>query len=164
HPYESPTPLGAVFKKFATSSTAGLALRSTGRAAPLVVLSLAVLLGVAANSAFLRLRDRGRTALAYSIPVVAGLLIFLNFPALVAGTFYGKNLQRSEKLPTYWTDAIAALDKRDHQTRILEEPGADFASYTWGNTVDPITPGLTDRPYVARELIPYGTPGSADLL
>ena len=43
-------------------------------------------------------------------------------------------------------------------------PGADFASYTWGNTVDPITPGLTDRPYVARELIPYGTAGSADLL
>jgi hypothetical protein len=164
HPYDSPTPLGAVFKKFATSSTAGLALRSTGRAAPLVVLSLAVLLGVAANSAYLRLRARGRTALAYSIPVVAGLLIFLNFPALVDGTFYGKNLQRSEKLPTYWTDAIAALDKGDHQTRILEEPGSDFASYTWGNTVDPITPGLTDRPYVARELIPYGTPGSADLL
>ena len=51
-----------------------------------------------------------------------------------------------------------------HDTRILEEPGTDFASYTWGNTVDPITPGLTDRPYVARELIPYGTPGSADLL
>jgi hypothetical protein len=164
HPYESPTPLGALFKKFQTSSTAGLALRSTGRAAPLVVLSLAVLLGVAANSAYLRLRARGRTALAYSIPVVVGLLIFLNFPALVDGTFYGKNLQRSEKLPTYWTDAIATLDKGDHQTRILEEPGSDFASYTWGNTVDPITPGLTDRPYVARELIPYGTPGSADLL
>src|SRR5690606_11847415 len=33
-----------------------------------------------------------------------------------------------------------------------------------GNTVDPITPGLIDRPYVARELIPYGTPPSADLL
>ena len=43
-------------------------------------------------------------------------------------------------------------------------PGADFASYTWGNTVDPITPGLTDRPYIARELIPYGTPASADLV
>jgi arabinofuranan 3-O-arabinosyltransferase len=164
HPYDSPTPLGALFKKFATSSTAGLALRSTGRAAPLVVLSLAVLLGIAANSAYSRLRARGRTALAFSIPIVAGVLIFLNFPALVDGTFYGKNLQRPEKLPSYWTAAIAALDNRDHQTRILEEPGADFASYTWGNTVDPITPGLTDRPYVARELIPYGTPGSADLL
>src|SRR5262249_21335253 len=35
---------------------------------------------------------------------------------------------------------------------------------TWGNTVDPITPGLMDRPYLARELIPYGTAGTADLL
>lgn len=164
HPYDTPTPLGALIKKFQTSSTAGLALRSTGRAAPLVVLSLAVLFGIAANSAYWWLRARGRNLLAYSIPVVAGLLIFLNFPALVDGTFYGKNLQRPEKLPSYWTSAIAALDKGDHQTRILEEPGADFASYTWGNTVDPITPGLTDRPYVARELIPYGTPGTADLL
>ncbi len=92
------------------------------------------------------------------------MLIFVNFPALVDGTFYGKNLERDQTLPSYWTRAIAALDAGDHQTRILEEPGADFASYTWGNTVDPITPGLTDRPYVARELIPYGTPGTADLL
>ena len=45
-----------------------------------------------------------------------------------------------------------------------EIPGIDFASYRWGNTVDPITPGLIDRPYVARELIPYGTPAAADLL
>jgi hypothetical protein len=164
HPYDSPTPLGALFKSFANSSTAGLALRSTGRAAPLVVLSLAVLLGLAANALFARLRGRGRQALAYAVPLLIGVLIFVNFPALVDGTFYGKNLQRDETLPSYWTSAIAALDKGDHQTRILEEPGADFASYTWGNTVDPITPGLTDRPYVARELIPYGTPGTADLL
>ncbi|MDQ1477997.1 MAG: arabinofuranan 3-O-arabinosyltransferase [Actinomycetota bacterium] len=164
HPYDSPTPLGGLFKSFATSSTAGLALRSTGRAAPLVVLSLAVLLGLAANALFVRLRRRGKTALAYAVPLLIGVLIFVNFPALVDGTFYGKNLQRDETLPSYWTSAIAALDRGDHQTRILEEPGADFASYTWGNTVDPITPGLTDRPYVARELIPYGTPGTADLL
>ena len=43
-------------------------------------------------------------------------------------------------------------------------PASDFASYRWGNTVDPITPGLMDRPYVARELIPYGSPASANLL
>ena len=47
---------------------------------------------------------------------------------------------------------------------MLELPGADFASYTWGNTVDPITPGLMDRPYVARELIPWGGPAAHDLL
>ena len=164
HPYASPTPLGALFKSFANSSTAGLALRSTGRAAPLVVLSLAVFLGLAVNSLYVRLRARNKVVLAYAVPVLAGVLILVNFPALVDGTFYGKNLQRDEKLPSYWTQAIAQLNQGDHQTRILEVPGADFASYTWGNTVDPITPGLTDRPYIARELIPYGTPPSADLL
>jgi len=164
HPYTSPTPIGSVFKAFVKSSTVGLALRSTGRAAPLVVLALAVFLGVATNTVFKWLRARGQPILAYAIPVLAGVLIFSNFPALVNGTFYGKNLQRPEKLPAYWTQAIAALNNGDHQTRILEEPGSDFASYDWGNTVDPITPGLTDRPYVARELIPYGTPGTADLL
>lgn len=164
HPYDSPTPLGALFKSFANSSTAGLALRSTGRAAPLVVLSLAVFLGLAANAIFRWLQARGKGALAYAVPLLVGVLIFVNFPALLDGTFYGKNLQRDETLPSYWTDAIAQMNNGDHQTRILEEPGADFASYTWGNTVDPITPGLTDRPYVARELIPYGTPGTADLL
>jgi arabinofuranan 3-O-arabinosyltransferase len=164
HPYASPTPLGALFKAFANSSTAGLALRSTGRAAPLVVLSLAVFLGLATNAVFARLRARGKVALAYAVPVLVGVLVLANFPALVDGTFYGKNLQRDETLPSYWTQAIANLNSGDHQTRILEVPGADFASYTWGNTVDPITPGLTDRPYVARELIPYGTPASADLL
>ncbi len=164
HPYDSPTPLGGLFKSFANSSSAGLALRSTGRAAPLVVLASAVFLGLATNVVFRLLQGRGRGVLAFAVPVLVGILIFVNFPALIDGTFYGKNLERDETLPSYWTQAIANLNGGDHQTRILEEPGADFASYTWGNTVDPITPGLTDRPYVARELIPYGTPGTADLL
>src|SRR5262245_57099948 len=71
---------------------------------------------------------------------------------------------RDEAILAYWTDAIADVDAGSHDTRVLEIPGADFASYRWGNTVDPITPGLTDRPYVARELVPWGSPASADLL
>ena len=38
-------------------------------------------------------------------------------------------------------------------------PAPTSASYRWGQTVDPITPGIMDRPYVARELIPYGSRG-----
>ncbi|HET9729448.1 MAG TPA: alpha-(1-_3)-arabinofuranosyltransferase family protein [Acidimicrobiia bacterium] len=162
HPYDTPTPLGALFKAFATGSTAGLALRSTGRAVPLVVLSLAMFLGLGTNAVAQRL-GRRNARLAMAVPVVVGALVLANFPALVDGTYYGKNLQRPENVPSYWTRAIAALGS-DPMTRILEEPGADFASYRWGNTVDPITPGLTDRPYVARELIPFGTAGTADLL
>ena len=31
------------------------------------------------------------------------------------------------------------LDSQPHDTRVLELPGADFTSYRWGNTVEPIT-------------------------
>jgi len=164
HPYGSPTPLGALFKAFATGSTAGLALRSTGRAVPLVALATAVFLGVGANVVYERLRRQARPALAAGSIGVVAVLIVVNFPALVDGTFYGDNLQRPEDVPSYWLDAASYLDGRGDGTRVLELPGSDFASYRWGNTVDPITPGLMDRPYVARELIPYGGPGTADLL
>ena len=47
---------------------------------------------------------------------------------------------------------------------MLELPGQDFSYYRWGTTADPLTPGLMDRPFVSRELTPYGTPGSAALI
>ncbi len=184
HPYDSPTPLGGVFKAFANSSAAGLALRSTGRAIPLVVLGLAMLLGSAIDAASIAAARAARTARdaraarsgrpAYArvkpqfygiaIAVVVGGLVLANFPALYDGTYYGKNLERPENVPQYWQDAANWQNQQSYATRVLELPGADFASYRWGNTVDPITPGLMDRPYVARELIPYGTAGTADLL
>src|SRR4029077_12777088 len=58
-PYAHPTPLGALFKAFANNSSAGLALRSTGRAVPLVVLALTILLGLGVNATVGTLRSRG---------------------------------------------------------------------------------------------------------
>ncbi len=164
YPYGHPSPIGALFKAFATGSTAGLALRSTARAVPLIALGLAMLLGIGLNALWQRLRAGGRPLLATASIAAAVVLIVVNFPALWNGNYYGKNLQRPEHIPSYWLQAAHYLDGGSHQTRVLELPGSDFASYRWGNTVDPITPGLMDRPYVARELIPYGTAASADLL
>ncbi|MFM7060105.1 MAG: alpha-(1-_3)-arabinofuranosyltransferase family protein [Actinomycetes bacterium] len=164
YPFDDPSPFGSILKGFAESSTAGLALRSTGRATPLVVLSLAVFLGVGVSALVERFEARGRRVAPAVAVVLVGALVLFNLPALWNGTFYGKNLQRDEEVPGYWRDAIAEVSARDGSSRVLELPGSDFASYRWGSTVDPITPGLTDRPYVARELIPYGSAPSADLL
>src|SRR3712207_9388431 len=71
---------------------------------------------------------------------------------------------RSTLFPYTTLFRSAYLDSRGDDTRVLEIPGSDFASYRWGTTIDPVTPGLMDRPYVARELIPYGSAPSADLL
>ncbi|MDQ1467615.1 MAG: arabinofuranan 3-O-arabinosyltransferase, partial [Actinomycetota bacterium] len=163
-PYKSPTPLGALFKAFANSSAAGLALRSTGRAIPLVTLGMAILLGLGVNAAARRFTTPANPKRGLVISGIVVGLIVVNFPALYDGTYYGRNLERPEKIPAYWTQATRYLDQGSHQTRVLELPGSDFASYVWGNTVDPITPGLMDRPYVARELIPWGGPAAQDLL
>ena len=88
----------------------------------------------------------------------------LALPPLWTGQFVPENLRRPESIPAYWGDAADHLDAQGHDTRVLVLPGADFASYRWGNTVDPVLPGLMDRPSVQRELIPYGSAASANLL
>lgn len=158
HPWEGPSPYGALFKAWSRTDL-GLSFRSTPRAVPLVVLGLAVFLGAAVASLD-RVRPRWRVPVAGTLVV----LVCLNSLALFRGEFVDRNLLRDEDVPAYWRDAAAALDAGDHDTRVWELPGIDFAAYRWGNTVDPITPGLMDRDFVARELIPYGSPPSADLL
>lgn len=158
HPWDAPSPYGALFKAW-TRSDLGLSFRSTPRSAPLIVLGLAVFLG-AGIAAVGEWRPERRRVVA-----AAGLVLVLaNMVPLYRGQFVDRHLMRDENVPDYWIDAAAALNDGPTDTRAFEVPGIDFAAYRWGNTVDPITPGLTDRPFVARELIPYGTPPSADLL
>ncbi|MGH9207419.1 MAG: alpha-(1-_3)-arabinofuranosyltransferase domain-containing protein, partial [Acidimicrobiales bacterium] len=165
YPYNEPSPIGQLLKSAATSSTVGLAMRSTDRAVPLVILGTAVLLGVGLSALVRRARMPGLVM----VGVVTALVAADIFP-LWTGTVIGGNLVRPEKIPSYWTQAANYLDTKGkapaggYQTRVLGLPGEDFASYRWGNTVDPVLPGLMDRPYVAREIFPYGTPGTVDLL
>jgi arabinofuranan 3-O-arabinosyltransferase len=158
HPWDDP-PLTGRWWQALLESDRGLAMRSTPRAIPLVVLGLAVLLS--AGIATL-IRSAPRAAVPAGVAALA--LVLAGLPPLYTGDMVAANLNRPEQIPQYWLDAAASLDAQSHSTRVFEVPGTDFASYRWGNTVDPITPGLMDRPYVARELIPYGSAPSADLL
>ncbi len=158
HPWDSPSPYGALFKAF-TRGDLGLSFRSTPRAVPLIALGLAVFLGAGIGAL-----SRWRPAWHRPAAGLLLVLICLNQLPLFRGQMVDRNLRRDEQVPEYWVEAAQALDQGDPDTRVLEMPGIDFASYRWGNTVDPITPGLTDREYVARELIPYGSPPSANLL
>ncbi len=158
HPYADPSPAGRIFRDF-TNLDAGLAFRSTARAVPLIVLGTAVLLGAGVNAL-----GRALPRLALPAGLLAVFLVLANMPATWGGNLVDRNLDRAEDVPAYWHEAAAALDAGDHATRVLELPGTDFAAYRWGTTIDPITPGLMDRPYVARELIPYGSHPSANLL
>src|SRR5947208_5257589 len=134
-------------------------MRISGRVVPIVALGCAVLL-----AAGVRALARTRPRRAAWVAIALAGLAAANLPALFTGGLVAENLKRPEHIPAYWQKAADWLDARGHDTRVLELPGSDFTSYRWGNTVEPITPGLVDRPYVARELIPYGSPPSADLL
>ncbi|MCJ7436698.1 MAG: DUF3367 domain-containing protein, partial [Acidimicrobiia bacterium] len=157
-PYDDPSAVGSVFKSLANGSALGLALRNTPRVVPVIVLGMAGLLagGVGALAARPRLRL-----------VVAGVVVgcvVVGFAPVWRHGYLAAGAQRSEDVPEYWQDAASALDAEGDATRVLEIPGSLFAAYRWGNTVEPVTPGLMDRPYVARELLPYGTAASVNLL
>ncbi|NLD75932.1 MAG: DUF3367 domain-containing protein, partial [Acidimicrobiales bacterium] len=149
---------GAALKALLESEY-GLAMRSLPRATPLVALALAVFVG-----ALIASLTANAPRLARPLTAGAVVLAVLGLPPLWRLQMVDANLDRAEDLPDYWIEAAAAIDARGEGTRVLEVPGTDFASYRWGNTVDPVLPGLIDRPYVARELIPYGSAASANLL
>ncbi len=158
YPWKASASLWGRIVRLFLESDSGLAMRSLPRAVPLVALSLAVLLGAGLASLSRRWPRVARPSM-----LIAVVLAVLALPPLWTGDFVPENLRRND-IPQYWKDAANHVDAGDHQTRVLVVPGSDFASYRWGNTVDPILPGMIDRPSVARELIPYGSPASANLL
>lgn len=178
YPWTNPAPVGGLIKWFLTSSQAGSAMRSLPRAAPLVVLGMATLLGGAVTAMHERMRLAGIPrpvkfvqGLDRRVFAASGLLVILilaNQPSLFTGWFITKGISRPSAIPNYWQKDAAALDSGDHNSRIWGIPGSNFASYRWdgklASSVDPITPGLTSRPFVAREQVPYGTLPTANLL
>ena len=156
-PYDDPSPYGALFKWFAGDTAAGLALRNTPRAVPLLVLGLAGLVAAGVGALVPRLGS-------WWPPVLVGVLALAALAPVLTNGFLSRNLDRPEAVPQYWKDAIAAMSREGDSTRILEIPGTDFSAYRWGDTIEPITPGLIDRPYVARETLPSGSAPSVNLL
>ena len=157
-PVRRPTPYGSIFSRFAHLDL-GLALRSTPRAVPLIVLSLAVLLGAGTRALASGARPWASWPRSPRSPSRSSTCRRCSPARCWPTTCSGPRTSRRTGSTTRTT-----CSQRATRARVLELPGADFASYRWGNTVDPITPGLMDRPYVARELIPYGSAPSADLL
>lgn len=155
-PEPARSPVGAAFETLSRRSELVLSLRNTQRAGPLVALGLAGL--VVAGLTAIDLRHR-RAALAGA--GVVGLLVALALPAQWRTGLIAERFHR-EDVPQAWIDAGAHLD--EGTGKVLEVPGIDFASYRWGHTLDPVSVGLTDRPIVARELVPMGGAPGASVL
>ncbi len=69
-----------------------------------------------------------------------------------------------QAVPTYWRTAAHWLDANAPQQRILVVPGARFATYIWGRTVDEITQPLLSGPSAVRNAVPLTPPDTIRLL
>ena len=159
YPFQDPSPFGRLIKAAGPDSTAELALRSTNRIVPLVLLGLGLLLGAGITALAARVRWAGRGLLLLSVVLIAA-----DLPPLWDGGLVATNLERPSTIPAYVYDAAAYMNGKSHDTRVMQLPGQDFAYYRWGITSDPVWPGLMTRPYVIRAAQPAGEPASVNLL
>ena len=157
-PYGNPSLFGSLLKNASAGSTIALAMRSVDRIVPILVLGLALLMGAGVTSIWARWPARGNAVALLCLAVVAA-----DLPPLWSGNLVASNLARPSSLPSYWLQAARYLDSSGSD-RVLGLPGEDFAAYSWGVTQDPVVPGLITRPYVSRQVVPAGTPASANLL
>ena len=117
-PYSNPTLLGGWLKSFMTNTTAGLALRSTDRATPVVLLALAMLLASALTALWRRLSIVG-----IATAVVIGALIIANNPSLFNGDTIANNFTQPASLPSYQLAAIKHLNNTHPGHAGLRHPG-----------------------------------------
>ena len=158
-PFSNPTVIGGELKTFMTNTTAGLALRSTDRATPLVLLALFMLLG----SGLTALWNRFSVVGIVTTVLVAGLVV-ANNPSLFLGYTIANNFTQPASLPASQLAAIDHLNSVNPGTRVMAIPGNDFAAYRWGDTVDTPQPALLNRDFITREQQIMGSLATADFL
>jgi hypothetical protein len=159
YPYTHPSGIGSLLKAVMVDTTAGLAMRSTDRASPLVIMGLAILLGAGVTAVARRVRRTGLLVGAFAVAAVAGASTPLWTGGIIAHGF-----TQPATPPTYVRQAAAALDKTHPGTRVYGLPGNDFAAYRWGDTIDTVYPGLMTRPFVTHEQQIMGSLPTADIL
>ncbi|MEA2420848.1 MAG: arabinofuranan 3-O-arabinosyltransferase [Thermoleophilaceae bacterium] len=143
-------------------------MRTTQKAAPLVAVGVAGLLGISVQLAWQRVRALqrpalGRVLLAGGSLALAALIALQALP-LARGTAPDKQITW-DRIPAAWTDAGHDLDRQlPANSRALVLPGQIFAFYTWGGTVDSIMPKVTKRPVAVRYETPYAEAHASDLL
>ncbi len=159
NPYSDPSAVGSVLKAIMVDTTAGLAMRSTDRASPVVILGLALFLGAGVSAVYARARRVGLVVWLFAAAAVVAATTPLWTGAIVADGF-----SQPASPPGYVHQAAAALDASHPGTRVYAMPGNDFAAYRWGDTVDTVYPGLMTRPFATHEQQIMGSIATADLL
>ena len=159
HPIDDPSLLMSPFAESSRSSFV-LALRSSTRALPMAVLGLA--LGTGALVAATRppappppLVARPRSSSPWRPPTCRPR-------GTAASSIRSCRATRTRPTPGWPPRPISTEMPAGY--RVMQLPGAEFGAFRWGYTVDPPLPGLTERPFVSRDLLPLGSTPAMDLL
>jgi len=159
NPFEHPSSIGSVIKKIMVDTTAGLAMRSTDRASPVIILSLALFLGAGVSALTFRVRKTGLVVGAFAVAAVAGASA-----PLWSGQVLATGFNQPAVPPAYVRQAAHALDSAHPGTRLFAIPGNNFGAQRWGDTIDTVYPGLMTRPFVTHEQQIMGSLPTADVL
>jgi len=159
YPLADPAPVMSMLTGGDPEAGIALALRSSTRAVPMIVLGLALAIGARA-SLWIDWRGRARRSGVISAAVVG--LVIVNIPAWWTGGFVDRNLERRDP-PEAWLQAADELNSMPTDRRLLQIPGAEFGVFRWGQTNDQPLISLIDRPLVTRDLLPLGSPQVMDL-
>jgi len=171
YPINNAAPLFSSFANNPTS-TLSLALRSSTRAIPVLLLGLALGVAILCDSASLprpvthllsRLRLPTRTHQMASLFIVVAIIGLAN-PSRYTSGAVEPTLSRTP-IPTSWRNFADIIDASSiPHSRVVQLPGQEFGAYTWGYTVDPALPAVSDTPLLTRDLIPLGNESMMNVL
>ncbi len=167
-PTFDPSPFGRLLQRAFAQVPGAIAFRTTNKAGALAALAIALLaaLGVAelaARHRGWRLAARGRAGTVRSVVGVALALVLVALAVMPAWTG-GLALERF-KLPDYWAQAAADLNRDPGGGRVLLLPGQVQANYRWGwQGPDDVPASLLARDSVLRSTVPNGSPEQSNFL
>ncbi|MFN8195055.1 MAG: alpha-(1-_3)-arabinofuranosyltransferase family protein [Nocardioidaceae bacterium] len=157
YPPSSPTLLGRLLRAGFDDVPGLIALRTTNKAGPILVLGLSAMAGLAVERALRRWTWSVR------LPLTVVLVLLWSVPVLPAlrADFLANPLQ----MPSYWTSAAKDLSHTGDDGRVWLVPGETNALYRWrGRGVDDFASYVIARPSIYRRTFP-DVPGlSANLL
>jgi len=174
YPIDDASPL---FSRLADNptSTLSLAFRSSTRAIPVLLLGLAIGIAIlcdgrlhaAATQRILKIfktLHNTRIPLRVVGPLCVVALIALANPTRYSSGSFDPTLERTP-IPNTWRNFVDTVEGASNtDSRIVQLPGQEFGAYTWGYTVDPALPAVTNIPLLTRDLIPLGNESMMNLL
>jgi arabinofuranan 3-O-arabinosyltransferase len=159
YPLLTPTPFGWLLKWFANHSTLALAMRSSNRVLPVMIIWLCLLIGAGFEASRHRLPRLAQIGAV--VVILAALAAML---PLFEGKVVASNLTFPSTLPPYVHQAAHVLNQGPPNSTVLGLPGQDFAYLRYGTANDAIWPAIVQRPWVSSQVAPEGEPASSNLI